>query len=154
MEVAPLFRLDEPSARQALREVAEAVDGWRHVASRSGLDDQAVRRMGPGILARQTAPSARVLTRDRRANVPPCGRTWSDPPATPTLAVGRSSTSDRANPLYLGGTEKARVLEVLRPHTFFDDQTSHLEPARATTPAAQVPVAHAAESRSVEAATE
>ncbi|MEX2621685.1 MAG: HipA domain-containing protein [Egibacteraceae bacterium] len=49
MEVAPLFRLDEPSARQMLREVAEAVEGWRHAAHRCGLDDDAVRRMAPAF---------------------------------------------------------------------------------------------------------
>jgi len=30
---------------------------------------------------------------------------------------------------FLGGIEKAKVLEVLRPHIFFDDQTSHLDGA-------------------------
>ncbi|MEX0427888.1 5'-nucleotidase [Nocardioides sp. DS6] len=30
---------------------------------------------------------------------------------------------------FLGGIEKAKVLEVLRPHIFFDDQTSHLDTA-------------------------
>lgn len=46
---------------------------------------------------------------------------------------------------FLGGSEKAPVLEVLRPHIFFDDQTAHLEPARATTPAAQVPAEYVVE---------
>ena len=32
---------------------------------------------------------------------------------------------------FLGGIEKARILKVLRPHIFFDDQTGHLESARA-----------------------
>ncbi len=49
MEVAPLFRLDEASARQVLREVAEAVAGWRHTAQRCGLDEAAVRRMAPAF---------------------------------------------------------------------------------------------------------
>jgi len=30
---------------------------------------------------------------------------------------------------FLGGIEKAKVLEVLRPHIFFDDQTTHLDNA-------------------------
>ncbi|WP_084127333.1 5'-nucleotidase [Demequina sp. NBRC 110054] len=30
---------------------------------------------------------------------------------------------------FMGGIEKARVLEVLRPHMFFDDQHGHLSPA-------------------------
>src|SRR5205814_9998700 len=39
---------------------------------------------------------------------------------------------------FLGGIDKGPVLEVLRPHIFFDDQMSHLEGARARTPSAQV----------------
>ena len=39
---------------------------------------------------------------------------------------------------FLGGIEKARVLNVLKPHIFFDDQRTHLDPARATTPSAHV----------------
>jgi hypothetical protein len=37
---------------------------------------------------------------------------------------------------FLGGIEKARVLEALRPHIFFDDQMIHLEPASRTVSAA------------------
>jgi len=40
---------------------------------------------------------------------------------------------------FLGGMEKARILEVLRPHIFFDDQRQHLDPARSHTPSAHVP---------------
>ena len=40
---------------------------------------------------------------------------------------------------FLGGASKARVLEQLRPQIFFDDQTRHLLPASATTPAGHVP---------------
>jgi 5'-nucleotidase len=39
---------------------------------------------------------------------------------------------------FLGGVEKASVLEVLRPHIFFDDQKKHLETAYRTTPSAHV----------------
>jgi 5'-nucleotidase len=28
---------------------------------------------------------------------------------------------------FLGGIEKKRILEVMRPHIYFDDQASHLE---------------------------
>lgn len=28
---------------------------------------------------------------------------------------------------FLGGIEKGRIMEVLRPHIFFDDQRTHLE---------------------------
>jgi len=40
---------------------------------------------------------------------------------------------------FLGGIEKARILKVLKPHIFFDDQTSNLEPARVHVPVAEVP---------------
>ena len=39
----------------------------------------------------------------------------------------------------LGGIEKKRVLEVLRPHIYFDDQIDHLELLSGTTPAVHVP---------------
>ena len=39
----------------------------------------------------------------------------------------------------LGGIEKKRVLDVLRPHIFFDDQIGHLEPASALTPSVHIP---------------
>lgn len=40
---------------------------------------------------------------------------------------------------FLGGMEKARVLEVFRPHIFFDDQLSHLKSAGGTIPMVHVP---------------
>lgn len=39
----------------------------------------------------------------------------------------------------LGGIEKKRVLDILKPHLFFDDQLTHLEPAAASTPCAHIP---------------
>lgn len=40
---------------------------------------------------------------------------------------------------FLGGIEKARVLKVLRPHVFFDDQLGHLEGAASIVPSVHVP---------------
>lgn len=40
---------------------------------------------------------------------------------------------------FLGGIEKAKVLAVLRPHIFFDDQPVHLRPASAVVPSVHVP---------------
>ncbi|MDO5092660.1 MAG: 5'-nucleotidase [Propionibacteriaceae bacterium] len=40
---------------------------------------------------------------------------------------------------FLGGREKAPVLEVLRPHLFFDDQRRHLDQAAGRTPSVHVP---------------
>lgn len=40
---------------------------------------------------------------------------------------------------FLGGLEKAKILDIYRPHIFFDDQSTHLTPAAGTTPSAEVP---------------
>ncbi len=40
---------------------------------------------------------------------------------------------------FLGGIEKKRVLEVLEPHIFFDDQKLHLEPAASVLPSVHIP---------------
>lgn len=40
---------------------------------------------------------------------------------------------------FLGGIEKARVLQVLKPHIFFDDQPGHLKNASAVAPSVHVP---------------
>lgn len=40
---------------------------------------------------------------------------------------------------FLGGVEKARVLEILKPHIFFDDQETHLGPAAKVAPSVHVP---------------
>jgi 5'-nucleotidase len=40
---------------------------------------------------------------------------------------------------FLGGVEKARILRVLQPHIFFDDQMGHLESAAGEIPSVHVP---------------
>ena len=40
---------------------------------------------------------------------------------------------------FLGGMEKARVLSILKPHIFFDDQLSHLKSAGGNIPMVHVP---------------
>ena len=39
----------------------------------------------------------------------------------------------------MGGVEKKRVLDILKPHLFFDDQMAHLEAASKTTPSVHIP---------------
>lgn len=39
----------------------------------------------------------------------------------------------------LGGIERKNVLDVLKPHMFFDDQIGHLEPASVNTPSVHIP---------------
>lgn len=46
---------------------------------------------------------------------------------------------DAAELFLMGGVEKKRVLDVLKPHIFFDDQISHLEVAATTTPSVLIP---------------
>lgn len=40
---------------------------------------------------------------------------------------------------FLGGLEKRRILEIFKPHLFFDDQMQHLEPACENTPSVHIP---------------
>jgi len=51
---------------------------------------------------------------------------------------------------FLGGMDKGRILETLRPHIFFDDQVHpHLDSARRFTPSVHIPFGAAAERGSV-----
>ncbi len=40
---------------------------------------------------------------------------------------------------FLGAIEKERVLEIFRPHLYFDDQQGHLKPAAESLPCVHVP---------------
>jgi 5'-nucleotidase len=40
---------------------------------------------------------------------------------------------------FLGGIEKGKVLGVLKPHIFFDDQTNHLRSTSAVAPSVHIP---------------
>ncbi len=40
---------------------------------------------------------------------------------------------------FLGGVEKKRVLDVLKPHIFFEDQLGHLKTAADTVPSVHIP---------------
>ncbi|MFH8803714.1 5'-nucleotidase [Streptomyces sp. NPDC017936] len=40
---------------------------------------------------------------------------------------------------FLGGVDKSTVMDVLKPHIFFDDQESHLEGTSRTTPSVHIP---------------
>jgi len=43
------------------------------------------------------------------------------------------------NTFFLGGMEKNRILSVLKPHIFFDDQRTHLKPSKDNIPMVHVP---------------
>jgi 5'-nucleotidase len=40
---------------------------------------------------------------------------------------------------FMGGVEKSKVLEIMKPHMFFDDQKLHLEPSASLTPSVHIP---------------
>lgn len=61
-------------------------------------------------------------------------------PSNERLVTTLNSWGMEAAELFLmGGIEKRRVLEVLKPHIFFDDQLTHLEPAAQTVPSVLIP---------------
>ena len=61
-------------------------------------------------------------------------------PAHERLINTLASAGIDADELFLlGGIEKKKVLEILKPHIFFDDQIGHLKPASASTPSVHVP---------------
>jgi len=61
-------------------------------------------------------------------------------PAHERLINTLSDAGIDADELFLlGGIEKKRVLDVLKPHIFFDDQIGHLKPASLSTPSVHVP---------------
>jgi len=51
---------------------------------------------------------------------------------------------------FLGGIEKGRVLGVLKPHIFFDDQSGHLKSASAVVPSVHIPFGVTNQPRPVE----
>ena len=66
--------------------------------------------------------------------------TARDAPAHERLINTLSDAGIDADELFLlGGIEKKRVLDVLQPHIFFDDQIGHLEPVSESTPSVHVP---------------
>jgi len=40
---------------------------------------------------------------------------------------------------FLGGVSKRRILDVMKPHVFFDDQMTHLKPGGSSVPMVHVP---------------
>jgi len=61
-------------------------------------------------------------------------------PAHDRLVTTLSALGLEADEVFLlGGIEKKRVLDILKPHIFFDDQLSHLANVSGTTPCAHIP---------------
>ncbi|HOE36200.1 MAG TPA: 5'-nucleotidase [Kiritimatiellia bacterium] len=61
-------------------------------------------------------------------------------PAHERLNNTLSSLGLEADEVFLmGGIEKKRVLDILKPHLFFDDQLAHLQPVARSTPSVHIP---------------
>jgi 5'-nucleotidase len=61
-------------------------------------------------------------------------------PAHERLINTLASLEIETDELFLtGGIEKKNILDVLKPHIFFDDQIGHLEPASDSTPSVHIP---------------
>lgn len=62
-------------------------------------------------------------------------------PSNERLVTTLSAWGMNAAEIFLmGGIEKRRVLEVLKPHIFFDDQLTHVEPASQAVPSVLIPI--------------
>ncbi|BAJ33235.1 MULTISPECIES: 5'-nucleotidase [Kitasatospora] len=66
--------------------------------------------------------------------------TARDAPAHERAVMSLKRWGLRANDaFFLGGIDKGGIMKVLRPHIFFDDQSSHLASTSRTTPSVHVP---------------
>lgn len=101
------------------------------LARREQLRDQAFRTAGITRVQRAVGGDHPVI---RTALV-----TARNAPATKRVVNTLRTWDVRVDEsFFLGGIEKAGVLEALRPHIFFDDQLVHLGPSRESTPSAHV----------------
>ena len=61
---------------------------------------------------------------------------------SPAAALGEASRFSEIRgrlAFLLGGMEKARILDTMRPHIYFDDQVSHLRSAAGDIPMVHIP---------------
>ena len=66
--------------------------------------------------------------------------TARDAPANERMVTTLSEWGlEAVEAFFLGGVEKRRVLEVLKPHIFFEDQLTHLATAAAAVPSVHIP---------------
>jgi len=87
-------------------------------------------------LERQKAQTMAAYTQALRIAIV----TARNAPAHERLINTLASAGIDADELFLlGGIEKKKVLDILKPHIFFDDQIGHLKPASVSTPSVHVP---------------
>lgn len=88
----------------------------------------------------QMESSARSQDRTRKSKLRIAIVTARGAPAEQRVVTTLQAWGIESAELYLlGGVEKKSVLEVFKPHIFFDDQRMHLDPASSTVPCVWVP---------------
>jgi len=110
-------RSDEPHNPGPLKELLDKVAKIQQMEEDRSLEDSTYKRkIRVAIITARNAPShERVVT---------SLRTWG---------INVDET------FFLGGVEKKRILEIFKPHIFFDDQRIHLDPAKGVVPSVHVP---------------
>lgn len=107
----------EPLRPGPLRDLLAAVNRIQKVEEKRRLADKSYRiRVHVAIVTARNAPSHERAVRSLKS----WGVTVNDA-------------------FFLGGVSKAKILEILKPHIFFDDQTKHLLPATTVAPCVHVP---------------
>lgn len=109
--------LDEPLPEGKLSDFLRAINRIQDIEeSRVNADPNYHRRVHVSIVTARNAPAHERVVR--------------------TLQSWGVRVNDA---FFLGGIEKARILRVLKPHIFFDDQLGHLESAADEIPSVHVP---------------
>lgn len=148
---------DDPELRVAFDfDGVLADDASERVYQEGGLDAFRAVEEKFGGLALDAGPLKRLLVELGKIQAIEKARKERDPSYRPRLktaiATARSAPAHQRvvttlrewglrvdQAFFLGGVEKARVLERYRPHIFFDDQLAHLRPASLVLPAVHVP---------------
>lgn len=148
---------DDPELRIAFDfDGVLADDAAERVYAGGGLDDFHAHEVGRAALPHDPGPLKELLDKigrfqqlearhaAERRGARPALRvaivTARGAPAEERLATTLNAWGlDAAELFLMGGVEKRRVLEVLRPHIFFDDQMAHLETAAGVVPSVWIP---------------
>lgn len=109
--------LEEPLSEGRLSNLLRGINRIQDIEEERVLEDSSYdRRVHVSIVTARNAPSHERVVR--------------------TLQKWGVRVNDA---FFLGGIEKAKILRVLRPHIFFDDQLTHLEDAAHEIPSVHIP---------------
>ncbi|WP_395817858.1 5'-nucleotidase [Curtobacterium flaccumfaciens] len=116
-------------------------NGGRGASSTSFQPGRRHQRWGfDAVRTQQQVGCGRSVQRTFRRRVHVAIVTARNAPSHERVVTTLKSWGLRVNDAFLlGGVEKARILRVLRPHIFFDDQLGHLEGAANEVPSVHVP---------------